>query len=371
MRLALISCGVAVAAGAVFAQPTPPADKAAEPPPPPVLTPLGEAVNPALDPKNLMTLTDDPILGKAPRINGDEMPGVVAFTFDDGPNPETSPAVLDALLKYDVPATFFIVTQRIVGKHGQGSREVLARELASGFTIGSHSVTHPNLRNAVGEQLDKEIDGSIRTLATTANRPIGLFRPPYGALSGAGRVRLKKLGITEVIWSIDTLDWRAHDADRLRKKVGTMIWKQHGGVVLMHDVKPITAKVIDGVLDDLEAANCQALADGKEPIVPVSIHYFLRDGKLPRDVPDAVKARTADYKAKLPKRCEARPKPATAVAPDRPDAKSHPITPECFANPLGKGCDQSSDVGDFPETLGHKRQVKQECVDNPLAKGCS
>ncbi len=336
--MALISCGVAVAAGAVLAQPAPsadkPADKAAdkpaEPPPPPVLTPLGEAVNPALDPKNLMTLTDDPIFGKAPRINGDEMPGVVAFTFDDGPNPATSPAVIDALVKYDVPATFFIVTQRIVGKHGQASREVLARELASGFTVGSHSVTHPNLRDAVGEQLDKEINGSIRTLATTVNHPIGLFRPPYGALSGAGRVRLKKLGVTEVIWSIDTLDWRAHDPDKLRKKVGMMIWKQHGGVVLMHDVKPITAKVIDGVLDDLEAANCQALAEGKEPIVPVSLHYFLRDGKLPRDVPDAVKARTADYRAKLPKRCEARPK----LEPPTPGADQVP----CLDNPLAKGC---------------------------------
>ncbi len=369
--MALISCGVAVAAGAVLAQPAPtPIDKPAEPPPPPVLSPLGEAVNPALDPKNLMTLTDDPIFGKAPRINGDEMPGVVAFTFDDGPNPETSPAVIDALTKYDVPATFFIVTQRIVGKHGQASREVLARELASGFTIGSHSVTHPNLRNAVGAQHDKEIDGSIRTLATTANRPIGLFRPPYGALSGAGRVRLKKLGVTEVIWSIDTLDWRAHDADKLRKKVGTMIWKQHGGVVLMHDVKPITAKVIDGVLDDLEAANCQALADGKEPIVPVSIHYFLRDGKLPRDVPDAVKARTADYKAKLPKRCEARPVPATASVPktdvphaDFPDkrgdsgTKGVHVKQECLDNPLAKGCDQSR--------FGDNR-----CVANPLAPGC-
>jgi peptidoglycan/xylan/chitin deacetylase (PgdA/CDA1 family) len=192
---------------------------------------------------------------------------------------------------------------------------VLARELADGFMVGSHSVTHPNLGHASGEQLDHEIDQSIRTLAREANRPIGLFRPPYGALSGAARMRLKKLGLTEVIWSVDTLDWRAHDAERLRKKVVTMIVHDNGGVALMHDVKPITAKVIAQVLDDLEAENCKRLADHKEPIVPVSLHYFLRDNKQPRAIPPDVQKRTDAYKAGLPDRCKARPTPASAPAP--------------------------------------------------------
>jgi peptidoglycan/xylan/chitin deacetylase (PgdA/CDA1 family) len=271
-----------------------------------------------LDPKDMKTLTDDPLLGKAARVEGEELHGVVAFTFDDGPNPETTPHVIDALEKYDVPATFFIVTSRIVGKLGAKSRDVLARELADGFLVGSHSVTHPNLGHATGGELDREIDQSIRTLAREANRPIGLFRPPYGALSGAGRMRLKKLGLTEVIWSIDTLDWRARDAERLRKKVVGMIFKQNGGVVLMHDVKPITAKVIANVLDDLEAENCKRLADNVEPIVPVSLHYFLRDGKTARAIPDDVQKRTADYKAKLPDRCKARPAAATTTAANKP-----------------------------------------------------
>ena len=260
--------------------------------------PTGAA--PALDVKNLATLTADPILGKAHAISGEEMTGVVAFTFDDGPNPATTPKVIDALEKYDIPATFFIVTQRIMGKHGETSRAVLARELAEGFTVGSHSVSHPNLGHATGSELDKEIDASIKTLALAAQRPIGLFRPPYGSLSGAARMRLKKLHLTEVQWSVDTLDWKAKDADRLRKKVIHMVLKQDGGVVLMHDVKPITAKIVAEVFDDLEAENCKRLAAGGDPIVPVSIHYFLRDGKVARPIPDAVKARTDAYKAALP-----------------------------------------------------------------------
>jgi peptidoglycan/xylan/chitin deacetylase (PgdA/CDA1 family) len=286
--------------------------------------------------EDLTALTDDPVLGKASRVNGDEVHGVVAFTFDDGPNPETTPAVIDALEKYDIPATFFIVTQRLLGKHGEKGREILQRELAAGFTVGSHSVTHPNLKHAAGAQITKEIDNSFRTLAKEAGRTIGLFRPPYGALSGAGRVRLKKLGVTEVIWSIDTLDWKAKNADRLRKKVLKMILDQNGGIVLMHDVKPITAKIIGDVLDDLEAENCKRLDEKRDPIVPVSIHYFLRDGKTARAVPDDVQKRTDAYKLALPVRCANRlahePSPAKSALTHGNDA------PACANNPLAKGC---------------------------------
>jgi peptidoglycan/xylan/chitin deacetylase (PgdA/CDA1 family) len=261
----------------------------------------------ALDAHDLRRLTDDPVVGKASRVDGDERKGVVAFTFDDGPNPETTPAVIDALEKYGIPATFFIVTQRISGKHGEKGRELLQRELADGFLVGSHSVSHVNLKHAAGDQLAREVDASIRTLSAEAHRPIGMFRPPYGSLSAAGRVWLKKLGLTEVLWSVDTLDWKAHDPERLRKKVISMIKHDDGGVVLMHDVKPITARIIAGVLDDLEAENCARLAAHRDPILPVSLHYFLRDrdGRgpaTPRELPAEVRERTEAYRTALPER---------------------------------------------------------------------
>jgi hypothetical protein len=112
-----------------------------------------------------------------------------------------------------------------------------------------------------------------------------------------------------VFWSIDTLDWQAKNADRLRKKIFKMIVAQNGGVVLMHDVKEITAEVIANVLDDLEAENCQRLAARRTPIWPVSIHYFLRDNKKLRDIPEDVKKTTEAYQLALPLRCAARPPP--------------------------------------------------------------
>lgn len=317
-------------AAAAHAEPAPlPIDRpaAADPLPPeapgeagPKLVAAAAPAAPAApDARTLRALTDDPVVGKASRVDGDERKGVVAFTFDDGPNPETTPAVIAALEKYDIPATFFIVTQRIAGKHGEKGRELLQRELADGFLVGSHSVTHVSLKHASGDQLAREVDASIRTLAAEARRPIGMFRPPYGSLSPAGRVWLKKLGLTEVLWSVDTLDWKAHDAERLRRKVISMIKHDDGGVVLMHDVKPITARVIAGVLDDLEAENCARIAAHREPILPVSLHYFLRDARegkqAPRELPAAVQQRTEAYKAALPERC-ARRSPA-AEPPSR------------------------------------------------------
>jgi peptidoglycan/xylan/chitin deacetylase (PgdA/CDA1 family) len=268
----------------------------------------------------LAELTNDPLLGKADRIEGTEMKGVVAFTFDDGPDANTTPAVIDACEKYDIPATFFIVTRRLVGKHGAKPRELLARMVKGGFLVASHSVSHPNLRTASTKVMSTEIDTSIKTLAKEAARPIALFRAPFGAIDKRGRSWLKKRGLTEVFWSVDTLDWQAKNAEKLRKKVFKMILAQDGGVVLMHDVKPITAKIVASVFDDLEAENCARLADKKEPIVPVSLHYFLRDKKQPRAIPADVKKRTEAYRAALPGRCAKRPKPVEEPKAEPADA---------------------------------------------------
>lgn len=264
----------------------------------------------ALDPADLRSLTNDPVLGKASRVRGTEAAGMVTFTFDDGPHPDTTPAVIAALEEFDVPATFFVVTRQLDdtlgAAEGAAGRALLDRLLAAGFEIGSHSVSHANLRKASAKALALEIDGSIRTLAPLANRAIGLFRPPFGAFSPAGRKRLHRLGLTEVRWSIDPRDWDATDATTLRTATVAAIVRRNGGVVLLHDVEPITAEVIGDILDDLERENCQRLATRRPPILPVSIHYFLKDGARRRPVPEAVQRRTEAYRAALPERCQRR-----------------------------------------------------------------
>lgn len=270
----------------------------------------------------LAKLTDDPITGKADRVNGVERKHMVAFTFDDGPNPETTPHVIETLKAYDIPATFFIVTQRLAGARGEKPRALIKQMLADGFLVGDHTTSHASLPGKPPAKLVFEIDNSIRALGDATQQPFGLFRAPYGALDARGRAWIRTRGLTEVFWSVDTLDWKAKRADRLRAKTGKMILAGDGGIVLMHDIHALTASVVPGVLDDLEAENCRRLTahDPKQPpIIPVSLHYFLRDHKSLRPVPAAVQARTDHYLAALPTRCAKRPpiaaSPAAAAGP--------------------------------------------------------
>ncbi len=287
------------------AAPAPPLAMAAAPAlaPPPGPDRAAPAPAPADD---LAPLTDDPALARGDRIEGGERKGLVAFTFDDGPNPETTPRVLEALEKYDVPATFFVVTRRLVGRLAEKNRQVLARQLAGGFVIASHSASHTNLESMPEPAIGREIDESLRVLGEQAGRPIGLFRAPFGALDERGRAHLQQRGLTEVKWSIDSLDWRERDGDRFRERTLAEILKQEGGVVLMHDVREVTARSLAGLLDDLEAANCRRLDEGRNPILPVSLHYWIRDAGKPRLVPEEVEQRTIRYYEALPRRCAAR-----------------------------------------------------------------
>ena len=102
--------------------------------------------------------------------------------------------MIDALEKYDIPATFFIVTQRLVGKHGEKSRELLAREL--GRRLHSSAVTRSptaDLGKADDKQLDREMDASLEDAlerSEAADRPVS--RAVRRARTVHGRVRLKQ-----------------------------------------------------------------------------------------------------------------------------------------------------------------------------------
>jgi peptidoglycan/xylan/chitin deacetylase (PgdA/CDA1 family) len=261
----------------------------------------------AADKLDASQYTKDPILAGADRIIGRDHPGYVAFTFDDGPNPTYTPTVIAALQKYDVPATFFIITRAITtAKRAEESKKLLAKELELGYTIGDHTAHHANLQKTPEIKLETEVDASIITLSKTANRPIGLFRAPYGRLTDTSRARLTQLGVTDVYWSIDSRDWELEDEAELRRTLLQTIKQENGGVVLMHDTHKITAEVIHEVLDDLEAENCRRLAVKETPIWPVSVHYFLQDNGTPRALPDDVAKRTLAYQKAFPDRCALR-----------------------------------------------------------------
>lgn len=246
------------------------------------------------------------VLGSADSISGEEIDGYVAFTFDDGPKPSTTPKVLDALVEYDVPGAFFVCGNRLVGKKKDKERALVAKMVELGFEVGNHTYSHPQLKRTKDEKMKWEIDRTSKVIEELTGKPTELFRPPFGSSSKKSAAHIAAEGLTSVLWSIDSSDWRKPKDDRMRKAIVDGIFNENGGVVLMHDTKKITARTIHGILDDLEARNCERLAAGEPIVVPVSLHYFVRDNGKAREIPAEVEARTQKYRDNLPGRCAAR-----------------------------------------------------------------
>lgn len=261
-----------------------------------------------------------PGLGGASRVEGDEAPGLVAFTFDDGPSPHTTPRVLRALAKYRVPAAFFVVNRHLEGKRGQAGRPVLAQIVAEGHLVGSHTANHANLRTTTRAELRSELDDAVANLAQLIGA-VELFRPPYGELGRKAARQVAALGLTDVRWSVDPKDFHDQDPERLRRAVIEDLVEEDGGIVLLHDTKQATAATLDDLLRDLERLNCRRLRRGQSPLLPVSLHYFLRDGAEPRPIPPEVAARTAAYRSYLDERCH---EPAPAQVADEAPADGKP-----------------------------------------------
>lgn len=256
---------------------------------------------------------------RAKRIVGNEPVKYhyIAFTFDDGPSYVTTPKVLDALDKYDIPATFFIVGQRIIGDKPDIRRNqaVLREEIRRGHLIGNHTLTHPDLKHISQARLRHEIERTSDALTKFLGYRPYLFRPPYGNVNNRVRNYLIANDYIEVRWTTDSSDYKIHNEKTLVNRTLRSIqwWKR--GVVLFHDTKPHTAHVIGHFFARLERLNCRRYRQKKPMFIPVSLHYFTfkRNPRFPgrkdmglRKIPPAVKARTKRYIRKLTNRCKTR-----------------------------------------------------------------
>jgi peptidoglycan/xylan/chitin deacetylase (PgdA/CDA1 family) len=274
-----------------------------------LLLALAPGVAAAGDPAPDADLAADPVVGGAEHVDGDEAPGMVAFTFDDGPQIGTTEKILAALVEYDVPAAFFVVGKHLDPKRRRNAVKAskLLKKIASmGFLVGNHTYGHAHVTTLDKKKLAWQIDHTTKQIRAATGTSIGLFRPPYGGLNDKTDDFLAARGLTAVKWNLDSRDWEGATASEMEEKSLADIRRKNGGVILFHDTKKVTAKTIAKILDDLEEYNCKRLDAGKSIIQPVSLHYFLRDGGKPRKVPPEVEKRTQAYKDGLPDRCDAR-----------------------------------------------------------------
>ena len=172
---------------------------------------------------------------------------LLALTFDDGPDADTTPRLLGVLKKHNVKATFFVL-----GKQAEAYPVQLGQIAQEGHEIGSHGYSHKWLSRMEGAELAEEIARSEAAISSVAAKPV-LFRPPGAAYNQMVLDTLTRGGYRVVMWSVDPRDWERKDAAGIARDVVKQA--KPGRIILMHDgfYAPATADAVERLLTQLEA----------------------------------------------------------------------------------------------------------------------
>jgi peptidoglycan/xylan/chitin deacetylase (PgdA/CDA1 family) len=164
-----------------------------------------------------------------PGLSGLGRPGHLALTFDDGPDPQSTPAFLDALALRGVRATFFLLGSMLERTPSLG-RDLVA----AGHEVGVHGWAHRYLTRVGPRATWQDLARARDLVAETTGQAPAYFRPPYGVLSAAALVAARDLGLRPVLWSAWGKDWtpRATPEGVLRTVTRGRL---DGGTVLLHD----------------------------------------------------------------------------------------------------------------------------------------
>ena len=161
----------------------------------------------------------------------------VVLSFDDGPHPENTPKLLDALASYGIKAVFFLIGRKLSTPSG---KTILKRITSEGHYIGNHTYTHPDLTRLAEAEIRDEL-ARTAALIGDADRGVKIFRPPFGYHNALVDRVARELDYQMVFWNVDTCDWDP--------KFQPTRWVQHGlnqirrrqdSFVLMHDVQATT-----------------------------------------------------------------------------------------------------------------------------------
>ena len=174
-------------------------------------------------------------MGKLYGESGDGHRDVV-LTFDDGPSPKTTPRLLDYLAEQQIKAVFFVIGDLVSRVPG---RELVTRAQADGHVVGNHTFTHPNLRKLDAAKVRDEIRRT-HDLVCECVGACTLFRPPYGAGGSVVNEVLSELGYTQVMWNVDTLDWKYKQQAKWVDHGMQQIKSREDSIVLMHDIHATT-----------------------------------------------------------------------------------------------------------------------------------
>jgi peptidoglycan-N-acetylglucosamine deacetylase len=225
----------------------------------PAASPASPNVQPQASPNVQPQATDYANAPQQPRTAAPSLPAkfsynscnvegpYIAITFDDGPNAQLTPRLLDILKERGIKATFFVV-----GRNVEEYPDIVHRMAAEGHEVANHSWSHPALTKLGAENFRKQIENTNEAIArATGKRPV-LMRPPYGATSSLLNRRLTEdYGLKVILWSVDPLDWKYRNSNRLYNYI---IQNTHpGSIILTHDIHATTVAAMPATLDSLLA----------------------------------------------------------------------------------------------------------------------
>jgi peptidoglycan-N-acetylglucosamine deacetylase len=154
---------------------------------------------------------------------------ILALTYDDGPSEMLTPRLLDLLRQHKATATFFML-----GRNAKQFPHLVDRVLQEGHEIGCHSDEHVHAWKAAPWRAVADINAGYERLSSWI-RPNAMFRPPYGKMTLPTFWTVRRRGASVWWWTIDSGD--AHKVLPKSGEVADELHRQHGGIVLMHDIE--------------------------------------------------------------------------------------------------------------------------------------
>jgi peptidoglycan/xylan/chitin deacetylase (PgdA/CDA1 family) len=246
-----LSLGLATVAASQTLSPLP--KNAPLPTPPPTAATVGCANNPnALGLARIVEVdtTGGPGFGFEHFKDLDFLrPKEIVLTFDDGPWPHNTPAVLAALAANCTKATFFPI-----GKHATWHPEILKRVAEAGHSIGSHTWSHPDLSKKSKEEAIREIEMGASAVHMAVGGPIApFFRFPDLRHPPEMVTYLGQRNIAIFSCDFDSFDFKLRKPEQVIKSVMTKLEKHGKGIILMHDFQHATAEALPELLAQLKA----------------------------------------------------------------------------------------------------------------------
>jgi peptidoglycan/xylan/chitin deacetylase (PgdA/CDA1 family) len=206
---------------------------------------------------------------------------MVALTFDDGPTPYSSPAILSFLEQSHTPATFFVL-----GQYAKAYPYLIRREAADGFAIGVHTWDHPDMQLLSVSARAYQFGATIQQLHTDLGSGFcaWLWRPPYGAVDSAIVAQADAFGLTTIYWDVDPADWSRPGTMVIVNRVLSQV--RPGSIILLHDgpaAREQTAAALPYILAGLRSRG----------LVPVTLPTLLLAGQYVAPTPTPTRTATA------------------------------------------------------------------------------